>query len=462
VNGPGISRAAARLAFAAWLGLCSSACGVSDSRQAEAGPADIPAAGPITIALAGDATLVSPIAEDDRRVRALFDLIRGSTLGFVNLETALLDAASAARVSSLSAPHWFFARPPLATELRRKGFDAVSIANNHAMDFGAEGLASTAQALTAAGFGVAGGGSDLDAARKAWTAGSAARGVAFVAVTTSAEPAARASVRQPDIAGRPGVSTLQFTATVTVDPATYETLKQSVVDLQAGPAPGDRELTMFGTRIVRGDRIQVDFAVDATDRDAILDVVRAARRSSELVVVSVHSHEPFNASEAPASFLETFAHDLVDAGAQIVFGHGPHRMRGADVYNGAVIFYSLGNFIFQTDGLDFRAADPFDAGQNLYGLALGTTQDRPADQLGQDWWWEGLAAIATVDHGALQTVRVYPVDLAGDGTVPRGIPRLAEGERAPAILRRFSNLLGRETARWRTVEGGAALERPIP
>ena len=66
----------------------------------------------------------------------------------------------------------------------------------------------------------------------------------------------------------------------------------------------------------------------------------------------------------------------MDAGAQVVVGHGPHRLRGAEIYKGGPIFYSLGNFLYQTDGLDFRAADFFDAGKDLYSVALGASADR--------------------------------------------------------------------------------------
>src|SRR6185503_7178218 len=98
----------------------------------------------------------------------------------------------------------------------------------------------------------------------------------------------------------------------------------------------------------------------------VLSVIRAARQDAEFVVVSLHSHEPVNDSEEPAAFARQFAHDAVDAGAQLIVGHGPHRLRGVEIYKGAAIFYSLGNFLYDTRGLDFRAADAFDAGNNLY------------------------------------------------------------------------------------------------
>ncbi|HEU4388810.1 MAG TPA: CapA family protein, partial [Blastocatellia bacterium] len=42
--------------------------------------------------------------------------------------------------------------------------------------------------------------------------------------------------------------------------------------------------------------------------------------------------------------LRKFAHDVIDAGADLVLGHGPHVVRGMEVYKGRLIAYSLGNF----------------------------------------------------------------------------------------------------------------------
>ena len=301
--------------------------------------------------------------------------------------------------------------------MRDLGFDVVSLANNHSMDFGADGLTSTLRALDAAGIVHAGAGSDLGAARAAALVGRGARRVAVVAVTASASDQARASPSQRDIQGRPGVSSLLYDAAITVDAATYRTLAQSVQSLQAGPPPGDRELTMFGRRITRGDATRVDFTLRAADEETVLAVIRDARRQAEFVIMSIHSHEPSNESDEPAEFLRQFAHDAVDAGAQLIVGHGPHRMRGMEIYKGVPIFYSLGNFLYQTNGLDFRAADQFDAGSNLYTAALGGSADAasPFAQLDRDWWWQG--ALALRNPGRRETFR------------GKGLPDHAEGDR---------------------------------
>ena len=416
----------------------SAACRSEPAASRPAPPANLPSSGPITVALTGD-TLFNTL--DGASSNAL-DLVRDATVGFTNLEVNLLDGDAARAAGARPAPRWIVAAADQASRLRRAGFDVVSLANNHTMDFGAEGLASTVHALDTAGIAHAGAGPDLGAARAAGLLGGARR-VAVVAVTASASDQARASASQQNIQGRPGVSPLLYDAAITVDAATYRTLAQSVESLQAGPPPGDRELTMFGRRITKGDATRVDFALRAGDEEQVLSVIREARRQAELVVVSVHSHEPSNESDEPAEFLRQFAHDVVDAGAQLIVGHGPHRIRGVEIYKGAPIFYSLGNFIYRTNGLDFRAADQFDAGGNLYTAAIGAAPDATSSfsQLEQEWWWEGVLVVATSERGALSGVKLYPVGLKGaDQAAARGLPQLATGAEAETILRRFSML----------------------
>jgi poly-gamma-glutamate capsule biosynthesis protein CapA/YwtB (metallophosphatase superfamily) len=449
------------VAISSFVGLaCLGACGSEPTARALP-PADLPANGPITIALTGDTSFSTLESASSNAL----DVVRGATVGFTNLEVNLLDGAAASAAAARPAPRWISASGDQASRVRDLGFDVVSLANNHSMDFGADGLTSTLRALDAAGIVHAGAGSDLGAARAAALVGHGARRVAFVAVTASASDQARASASQHDIQGRPGVSSLLYDAAITVDAATYRTLAQSVQSLQAGPPPGDRELTMFGRRITRGDATRVGFTLRAADEETVLTVIREARRQAEFVILSIHSHEPSNESDEPAEFLRQFAHDAVDAGAQLIVGHGPHRLRGVEIYKDVPIFYSLGNFLYQAKGLDFRAADQFDAGSNLYTAALGGSADAasPFAQLDRDWWWQGALALATLEGGKLSGVRVYPIMLKAAGQPDqKGLPQLASGAEADTILRQFSALSKRLGTELGEGASRAVLDLPIP
>ena len=79
--------------------------------------------------------------------------------------------------------------------------------------------------------------------------------------------------------------------------------------------------------------------------NTVAEGVRALKNDgAEVVVVSAHWGN--EASYYQNANQTEVAHAAIDAGADIVFGHGPHRLEPYEEYNGGVIFYSLGNFVF--------------------------------------------------------------------------------------------------------------------
>lgn len=95
--------------------------------------------------------------------------------------------------------------------------------------------------------------------------------------------------------------------------------------------------------------------LDVTDLDELRRVVKTMRDTADIVVVAFHGgaegashqHVPFKmetyVGEKRGNVAE-FAHAAIDAGADVVYGHGPHVPRAAELYKGHIIFYSLGNF----------------------------------------------------------------------------------------------------------------------
>lgn len=95
--------------------------------------------------------------------------------------------------------------------------------------------------------------------------------------------------------------------------------------------------------------------LDVNDLSELRRVVSALRDSADIVVVSFHGGAEGSACQhvphAPETFagerrgnVEQFARTAIDAGADAVFGHGPHVPRAAELYKDRIIFYSLGNF----------------------------------------------------------------------------------------------------------------------
>jgi hypothetical protein len=145
-----------------------------------------------------------------------------------------------------------------------------------------------------------------------------------------------------------------------------------------------------------------------------------------------------------------------------VIGHGPHQLRGIEVYKGGVIFYSLGNFIADRSHVDPRAEDDFDAGTDLYRLALGAVADseQTPQKVDSPLWWESVIATGLFDHGVLRSVQLYPIDLGVNVRLSgRGIPRLAEAERRLEILNRLTDL-SREFGTRIRIENGTGVIDP--
>jgi hypothetical protein len=114
-------------------------------------------------------------------------------------------------------------------------------------------------------------------------------------------------------------------------------------------------------RTVRGRRVAlVAFATNriahnVNDVDGARRVVADVARQADIVLVSFHGggegaayqrvrHGPETYLGEQRGDLRRFARAVVDAGADLVLGHGPHVVRGMEVYRGRLVAYSLGNF----------------------------------------------------------------------------------------------------------------------
>jgi poly-gamma-glutamate synthesis protein (capsule biosynthesis protein) len=214
-------------------------------------------------------------------------------------------------------------------------------------------------------------------------------------------------------------------------------------------------VTFLGRTFTLGTGYRTASAINPFDLELNLRWIAEARQLADWVVVSVHCHEAGATREDPPDFAVSFARQAIDAGGDVVFGHGPHLDRGIEVYQGKPIFYALGNFIIQNETIPQQ---PWDFTQRLGLPPTATTGDayrvRDARSKG------GLAhdpvglprvdlqsAVAEVEFrgGRLAEIRLHPLDL-GLGTTERrraGRPMLAAGETATAIIERFARLSAR-------------------
>jgi poly-gamma-glutamate capsule biosynthesis protein CapA/YwtB (metallophosphatase superfamily) len=326
----------------------------------------------ITLALVGDVMLGSTfpdsggLAPDDARgmLAEAAPFLSAADLAVGNLEGPMLEGGDSAKCVRSKPGRCYAFRMPVryAGLLRGAGFRALSLANNHAGDFGAEGRESTRRALDQAG------------------------------IAHSGEPG--------DVA----------------------------------------RLTARGLRIALVAFATSEATNDLRDLEGARRLVGQLARESDLVLVSFHGgaegaayqHVP----EGPEAFygedrgdVRAFARAMVDAGAALVFGHGPHVARGMEVRRGRLIVYSLGNFAtwgaFNLAGpnalaplLEVRLAPD---GTFLGGRVRAFRQERPGgprlDPGGEVI--RRLADLSREDFGPTA------VAVAGDGTLSPPAPALA-------------------------------------
>lgn len=206
------------------------------------------------------------------------DILVGADLTVGNLEGAICDGGKSTKGSG---PNSYSFRTPTSYGhlLKEAGFDYMSMANNHANDFGLEGILSTEQVLKE-------------------------QGILF-----------------SGIAGR---------------------IESAVIE-RKGLKIG---LCAFGHN---------SYTLKHTDLNTVGRIVDDLVKRCDIVIVSFHggaegrtqSHLPQGGETflgENRGSLRQLAHFCVDHGADIVYGHGPHVVRGVEVYKDRFIAYSLGNF----------------------------------------------------------------------------------------------------------------------
>jgi poly-gamma-glutamate synthesis protein (capsule biosynthesis protein) len=199
-------------------------------------------------------------------------------------------------------------KPHMAEVFKACGFNVLSVASNHAMDWGPDALLDTIELLRGQGFQVMGGGRNLEEARKP---------VFIEAKGVRTAMLAYCSVLNDGYAAekeKPGVNPLRA--------HTY----YEAPEYQPGVPP----------RIVTIPR--------AEDLDNMVEDIEKAKKEADAVVVSHHWGIHF-IPRMIADYQTTAAKAAFDAGADLILGHHAHVPKAIGVYKGKVCFYSLSNFI---------------------------------------------------------------------------------------------------------------------
>jgi poly-gamma-glutamate synthesis protein (capsule biosynthesis protein) len=234
----------------------------------------------VTLMFAGDVTLSDSFADvagkDYKWAFSQLEEYRKADVAMVNLENPLTDATRMRPGKSFN----FKADPKSVEFLTAGGVDIVNLANNHTMDYEADGLKETLETLDKAGIHYVGAGRDIKEARR---------------------------------------------------PEIIEVKGQRIAYLgyyDPGFHPADK-----GTA-----------GTNPSIEDQIAQDIKAIRNQVDWIIVNYHWGVEL--AEYPQDWQRELAKFTIDQGADVVVGHHPHVLQGAEIYKDRPIAYSLGNFIF--------------------------------------------------------------------------------------------------------------------
>lgn len=197
--------------------------------------------------------------------------------------------------------------------LKAAGLDAVSLANNHTLDFGHRAMREMLRLLDEGRIAHSGAGESLVAAAAPAVMGAGGLKIGWISFTDN----------QPEWEATENDGGIFF---VPID--------------------------------VRGKRAE-----------RLFDVVRGLRRQCDLLIVAAHWGDNWG-YRPPDRHIE-FGHELVAAGADVIFGHSAHVFRGVEIYEGRPIVYSTGDFV------DDYAVDPVERNDQSFVFELETEGSVP-------------------------------------------------------------------------------------
>ena len=340
-----------------------------------------------TLAIVGDIFIQETLPQSPR-LAAVSALLRDADIAFGNLE---------APVSTRGAPveKWINMRmpPELLADVQTLGFDILTLANNHMMDFGETAFRDTLDHLDQRGLKHVGAGENLDAA---WQAEVISLGDTKVAFLGAASTLGAQSAATDD---RPGVAPVHASEAYNIDFAGSME--------QPGSAP------YVFTRAWQED---LDRAVLA---------IQAARNEADIVALALHwGVPPFWRSrfqDGLADYQVEVGHALIEAGADLIVGHHPHSLQEVELYRGKPIFYSLGNFVFH------HSRGPVSHTPISRNAPYAVSVNRRNRE-----WSETIIVLADITQDGMARVNFAPALLDGAGN-----PHLLHGAEARALIERL-------------------------
>ncbi|EPF77351.1 CapA family protein [Acinetobacter rudis] len=432
----------------------------------------------ITIATVGDIILTVDFIEKMESHPECLELINilKHLLVVGNYEGTIIDPDDfESYPDALSGFGWLATEPSAVEGLTSLGLKMLSRANNHATDWGREGMYMTNAYLEEEGFVHAGTGDSRLASREPCYYSENDIDYSLISWTTEITADSTASNSLFSVEARPGVSSLHRHTYIRVGSNAYNLVKQ--VAAATGVSPSIGELEINGYKLINiansvveldyglsPDQIVIENKLDQIDVEEIKEGIQEARANSDFVIAAQHHHGLYNNTTNVDNDIQEFCREVIDEGVDLIFGHGPHRLRGIEIYKGKPIFYSLGNFFFTDNTQQFLTWDEWERylwrvlNNHLPSserIDLDPYQTSVEDFLEwkrlmvfpSDLNFKSVIAISIFNRignkNILSFILLIPIELFFEevnGTKEwRGIPRVADAETADKILEYLQN-----------------------
>lgn len=395
---------------------------------------------------------------------ALQSLICESEVRYANLEI-LFHERSEGCYPGYCTGTYAMCTPDAIEDVKNMGFNIFSSANNHSMDYSHSGLEAHLKHLRRHNVLHSGTGLNLEEASAPIYFESKAYRIALVSACSTFDKTWAAGIQGRNQVGRPGLNPLGFEKICYITNEQMRMLeeiaRQTAIDgsyeqaVKEGFAVPVKDGFCFNGQTFRVDNQNPRTETNVVKRDAdrIIATIREAKKQADFVMVSLHSHEPEGRDmTAPAKFLQDFSRRCIDEGASIMLGHGPHQVRGVELYNGGVILYSLGNLLFENDTVEVLPPDFY----IKYGLPLDSSVSDGPDYYIRYEKHSGsekagftsnpfMSAMASweFDADGISEIKLYPIDLGFDlPRYRRGVPTLSKDMEIIRYMDRLSAPFG--------------------
>ena len=397
------------------------------------------------ICITGDSILMERMPPSYKDLAPIRDYIAQADVRINNMEMVLSHYDQFA--STYCGGLWLTTDPTVLDDIMEYGFNCFGFANNHTMDYSYGGVKSTLEAIAQKNVPVCGAGMSLAEATAPAMVETEQGKVAVLCITSTCDDAARAGDPGHVIPARPGLNMLRHSETFVVNAEHMKVLEEiadathingRINNSKRGgytvSKPGIFNLSTLEFRL--GTQEGKTSAPHPQDMKRMQLAIEEAKREADYVVVCFHSHEiKAELDEEPDYFIEEFARACIDWGACAVVGSGTHQIKAIEMYKGKPIFYSIANFIFQSEKPTQFPPDYHDR----YGIDRSLTAQQ-AMYIRSDGGkrgletefknYKGLMPMLEFEDGKLTSIAIKPVELGfyHENKEVKGLPHEAKPE----------------------------------